>query len=221
MAKHKEEKTNVMRVLEQKKVPYAAHSYAELQLPDFTFEDNIDNSGLIEEWNASLKAADGMPLDDMTDKDRFKSYCANVAALRGIGQWMERLREQGVYDNTRIILTADHGFYVFAFPQMIYEGGTSFEQFNPLFMVKDFGSEGYSVSDALMSNADTCAIAMDGIIDEAVDPYNGQIANLTPSEGNDIIQVSDDREYGELEKRLYEFHDDVRDPKNWTVHFDE
>lgn len=28
MAKHKEEKTNVMRVLEQKKIPYTAHSYA-------------------------------------------------------------------------------------------------------------------------------------------------------------------------------------------------
>ena len=27
MAKHKEEKTNVMRTLEQKKIPYTAHSY--------------------------------------------------------------------------------------------------------------------------------------------------------------------------------------------------
>ncbi len=27
MAKHKEEKTNVMRLLDQKKVPYTPHSY--------------------------------------------------------------------------------------------------------------------------------------------------------------------------------------------------
>lgn len=27
MAKHKEEKTNVMRVLDQKKIPYTAHTY--------------------------------------------------------------------------------------------------------------------------------------------------------------------------------------------------
>ena len=33
MAKHKEEKTNVMRILEQKKVPYAAHTYAESESP--------------------------------------------------------------------------------------------------------------------------------------------------------------------------------------------
>lgn len=33
MAKHKEEKTNVMRILEQRKVPYRAHSYAETESP--------------------------------------------------------------------------------------------------------------------------------------------------------------------------------------------
>lgn len=33
MAKHKEEKTNVMRVLEQKKVPYTAHVYEESESP--------------------------------------------------------------------------------------------------------------------------------------------------------------------------------------------
>ena len=197
----------------------AAHSYAELQLPGFTFEDDVDNSGLIDEWNSSLTADGAMPIDDMTDKDRFKSYCANVAALREVGKWMDRLREQGVYDNTRIILTADHGFYVFAFPQMIYEGGTSFEQFNPLFMVKDFGADTFETSERLMSNADTCAIAMEGIIDEPVNPLNGQRAQITPPETGGIIQVSDDREYGELKKRLYEFHDDVRDPENWTVEF--
>ena len=33
MAKHKEEKTNVMRILEQKKVPYTAHTYEETESP--------------------------------------------------------------------------------------------------------------------------------------------------------------------------------------------
>ena len=33
MAKHKEEKTNVMRVLEREKVPYTAHSYDESESP--------------------------------------------------------------------------------------------------------------------------------------------------------------------------------------------
>lgn len=33
MAKHREEKTNVMRILEQKKVPYTAHAYEETESP--------------------------------------------------------------------------------------------------------------------------------------------------------------------------------------------
>ena len=33
MAKHKEEKTNVMRILEQKKIPYTAHTYEEGESP--------------------------------------------------------------------------------------------------------------------------------------------------------------------------------------------
>ena len=33
MAKHKEEKTNVMRILEQRKIPYTAHTYEESDSP--------------------------------------------------------------------------------------------------------------------------------------------------------------------------------------------
>ncbi len=33
MAKHKEEKTNVMRILEREKIPYAAHAYEETESP--------------------------------------------------------------------------------------------------------------------------------------------------------------------------------------------
>ncbi|MBR5377224.1 MAG: hypothetical protein IK139_08090 [Lachnospiraceae bacterium] len=199
----------------------AAHSYAELQLPGFTFEDDVDNSEYIDEWNSSLCANGAMPLTGMTDKDRFKSYCANVAALRALSEWMNRLKEMGVYDNTRIIIAADHGFYVFAFPQMIYEGGTSFEQFNPLLMVKDFGKKEFETSEKLMSNADVCALAMDGIISDPVDPYSGKRAKLTADDSSKTVRVSDVHEYDDLERRLYEFHDDVRIPENWTVHFSE
>ena len=33
MAKHKDEKTNVMRILDQRRIPYAAHSYEETESP--------------------------------------------------------------------------------------------------------------------------------------------------------------------------------------------
>ena len=41
MAKHKEEKTNVMRVLDQKKIPYTAHFYEDSQGPQGTREYGV------------------------------------------------------------------------------------------------------------------------------------------------------------------------------------
>lgn len=41
MAKKKEEKTNVMRILDQKKVPYTAHFYEESQGPQGTHEYGV------------------------------------------------------------------------------------------------------------------------------------------------------------------------------------
>ena len=47
MAKHKEEKTNVMRVLDQKKIPYTARFYDEAQGPDHTREYGVHVSELL------------------------------------------------------------------------------------------------------------------------------------------------------------------------------
>ena len=41
MAKQKQEKTNVMRILAQKKIPYTAHFYAESQGPEGTREYGV------------------------------------------------------------------------------------------------------------------------------------------------------------------------------------
>ena len=41
MAKNKEEKTNVMRILEQKKIPYTAHFYEESEGPEGTREYGV------------------------------------------------------------------------------------------------------------------------------------------------------------------------------------
>ncbi|MBO4862498.1 MAG: YidC/Oxa1 family membrane protein insertase, partial [Firmicutes bacterium] len=72
---------------------------------------------------------------DSAHKDRFKAggrsmniwygeqmahYQTNVATLIQIGNWLEYLKESGVYDNTRIILVADHGYYLFQSSELIH-----------------------------------------------------------------------------------------------------
>ncbi len=198
----------------------AAHSYAQLQLPDFEISDTVDNTALIDEWSKSLHADSAMPLSDMTDMDRFRGYCANVAAIRAVGEWMDQLKSEGVYDNTRIVIVADHGFASFSFPQMIYEGGTDFAKLNPLLMVKDFNESDYHTDDTLMSNADTVAIAMEGIIHDPVDPYDNSPARITYDKSGEI-ELTDYQEYdlSGMKDRLYTVHTDVRQPENWKVLF--
>ena len=45
--------------------------------------------------------------------------------------------------------------------------------YNPLLLVKDFGSKGFHVDDRFMTNADTPVLALDGLIDTPVNPFTG------------------------------------------------
>ena len=38
-----------------------------------------------------------------------KAYHTQMAALKLLGKWLDYLKENGAYDNTRIVITADHG----------------------------------------------------------------------------------------------------------------
>ncbi len=38
-----------------------------------------------------------------------QTYQVNAASMKRIGLWLEKLQRDGVYDNTRIVIVADHG----------------------------------------------------------------------------------------------------------------
>ena len=111
-----------------------------------------------------------------------KHYQCNMAAFLQLGKWFDTLREQGVYDNTRIILVADHGHGMAQFEDMIFgewDGNTwhhpqDVMSYNPLLLVKDFDSKGFRVDDRFMTNADTPILALDGLIDTPVNPFTGK-----------------------------------------------
>lgn len=106
------------------------------------------------------------------------SYECLVAALRELGNYMDYLRENDLYDNTRIIIVSDHGNAMYLFDGLVSEDYSfSAEWFNPLFMVKDFNSTGYITDYSFMTNADVPTIAMEGIIDDPVNPATGNPVN--------------------------------------------
>ena len=115
---------------------------------------------------------------------QIKTYQCNMAAFLQLGKWFDYLREQRVYDNTRIIIVADHGFALEHFEDMKFgeRDGERTEHnpedvmgYNPLLLVKDFNSKGFHLDDRFMTNADTPLLALDRIIDTPVNPFSGKV----------------------------------------------
>lgn len=131
-------------------------------------------------------------------------YQVNMASMLQLGKWFDYLRENGVYDNTRIILVADHGWKINSFDDMILNG-YDLEGLNPLLMEKDFNSKDYKVDDTFMSNADVPAIVLEDLIDEKINPYTG----------NNLVVNSEEKSPLRIESVGYEVQDNIFELSNW------
>jgi hypothetical protein len=118
-----------------------------------------------------------------TPKQR-KHYCINMAAMLKLGEWFDYLRKNDCYDNTRIILVADHGWGV-KHTDLYGDVGKWFEaeEFLPLLMVKDFNAHGFHESDELMTNADVPNLAMQELIKNPVNPFTGNLMDSHKKKG--------------------------------------
>jgi hypothetical protein len=105
---------------------------------------------------------------------REKHYHANIAALSLLGAWFSFLKENHVYDNTRIIIVSDHGENLHnSFPDnTILPDGRSLETYIGVLLVKDFNAAGdLSVDHAFMTNADASLLAVKEIIPHSANPF--------------------------------------------------
>lgn len=144
----------------------STHEPRLLQLPDYALKASVDNSGL-------QTAADGHI--DMEREEQIMHYHVNMASFLALGKWFDFLREHGAYDNTRIIIVADHGRGLAQFDYMLMKNPEiDVEWCNPLLMVKDFGAKDFSVSSEFMTNADVPTLATSGVIENPVNPFTGK-----------------------------------------------
>ncbi|MBR4551211.1 MAG: hypothetical protein IKO13_02860, partial [Oscillospiraceae bacterium] len=125
---------------------------------------------------------------------RMESYQCNMAALLQLGNWFDFLREQGVYDNTRVIIVADHGFAMNQFEDLLFGDRAQDKNlhhsedvmaYNPLFLVKDFESTGFHVDDRFMTNADTPVLALDGLVNSPINPFTGKAITDEPKDAEE------------------------------------
>ena len=170
-----------------------AHEEQLLKEPEYAPADYIDNTKYDQENKKRFKVNGKLML--MLDVYDYQHYQVNMAALMAVGRWLDYLKANGCYDNTRIIIVSDHGFSLSNFSDLLVGGSHQIdaEWFTPLLMVKDFGSHGELIqSEEFMTNADTPYLASPGVIENPVNPFTGKKITNDAKQGEQKILYSGD-----------------------------
>ena len=152
---------------------------------------------------------------------------AAMAAYLKLGAWFDPLRQLGVYDNTRIIIVADHGYPKHEVEELKIDDELDAEGLNPVLMVKDFDAAGdFRTDEAFMTNADVPTIALQGLVEEPVNPFTGRtIDDSAKTETGEVIvtsafiwdiNVNRGKVFDTSDGYFYSVHDDIFDKNNWT-----
>ncbi len=188
------------------------HEPALLQLPDYTPSKNIDNS--------IFKNVDRNNIQD-TD------YHINACALLRWAEFFDYLREQNLYDNTRIIIVSDHGSH--GKSKIYKESGKlpfRIQRMSASLLVKDFNAHGAIKTDmSFMTNADTPYLATKGLIENARNPFTGSPVKMDDEDDKlekTIVMVApavSTRVRHETEWKVdgyYKVNGSIFDENNWT-----
>ena len=151
------------------------------QMTDFSSKKNtftfIQNESTHEVF-VSLNDDFETPSESQIIDDSYIHYQANVAAFKQLGKWFDFLRENNVFDNTRIIIVSDHGRDV-----EIPCGDENVGYYSALLMEKDFNSVGeVKTNNDFMTNADTLFLAKEDL----------PISNINPFTQKELVQQKDD-----------------------------
>lgn len=183
-----------------------------------------------------LQAPDYVPVENVTDfgsggKDR--TYSSMVGILLRFADFVDFLKENNLYDNTKIILVSDHGM---SRDTGLFDNKTQHfpfykENMTASLLVKDFSSRGKLKEDyTFMTNADTPALALKDIDGKALNPFTKNPLDVNSMGGgitkNDFIKMSNaPAESTRIRKNTkftikgdewYTVKDNIFDDKNWS-----
>jgi len=200
-------------------------------LSDLTDYESSDQDSLILFTNNTtheplfLQAPDYRPAVNITNygKSIFNKetrYHINSSALISFSKYLDFLKSNDLYDNSRIIIVSDHGCLHATF---VTRTNLPFhvDQFNPLLLVKDFNARGEIITDMrFMTNADVPLLAMKDIIENPSNPFTGESIELDYKKEPQLILIDRVRlkDKGEIiinQKNSYYVHEDIFKVNNW------
>ena len=201
----------------------SAHSPVLLQMPGYTPSQVVDNP-----VRKTVTDGKGNTLT-FENEIQMGQYHTGMATMLCLADWFDYMRQNGVYDNTKIILVADHGYNIGQLPQLKMPMGNGETEdcsyYYPLLMVKDFGATGYETSQDFMTNADVPTLATQATIENPVNPFTGKpINNAEKTAHPQFILVS--RQWSAdvnngntyIADKWASVHTDMRDPQNWDFY---
>ena len=229
-----EEGTNTFLMLANE----MTHDVIELREPDYTPGNRIDNAAY-EAEHGIRRAEDGRELNlAEAEENVVIHYQSDMAAFLQLGEWFDELREQGVYDNTRIIIVSDHACYLGltgvnlgdrltdsrTASRYQAEEWTDTTCYNPLLMVKDFGAKGFTTDNTFMTNAETPGLAFEGTVENPVNPFTGNPVAREASETveHHIVEsdwhiATNNGTFFSDPLRITFRNRDIFNPDNWSV----
>jgi hypothetical protein len=156
-------------------------------------------------------------------------YHVNIASFMLLEKFFRFLKDEGVYNNTRIILVSDHGFADTDYENSItLPNGSNLQSYHPLLMVKDFCSESnhendeLTIDDSFMTNADTVSFALKEIVDNPVNPFTYQPLKTYKIDGANIVTIDalssyrhTKYKYNINKNQWLHVRDNIFDPANW------
>ena len=123
-------------------------------------------------------------------------YYNNTISLLALARWFNYLKENGVYDNTRIIIVSDHGM---GYGEKAEEGydkpelnHNNKDDYHALLLVKDFNASGAIETDmSFMTTADVPTLALEGLVENPTNPFTGNPIN-SDAKANGVYITTDD-----------------------------
>ena len=164
------------------------------------------------------------------------AYHTQMASFKLLGNFFDYLKENGIYDNTRIVIVSDHGgehqedcFEKDDALDKAITGGQYWGRghYHCLLMYKDFNASGdLKFDNTFMTNADTPSLLMKGLIEKPVNPFTGKIIPTDTTEikkdgvyvsAADTHQPSNNGKYTFSIKPTQWWHvkDDIFKAENW------
>ena len=211
------------------------HEIVALQEPEYVPAMVVDNTDFDKEHETRTdEFGNVVDFSDDTESratSRSMHYQVNMATMLKLAEWFDYMKECGVYDNTRIILVSDHsqglGFHeeLLQTVEDLDTGETwAFDEyvFNCLLMVKDFDSQEFTYDNTFMTNADTPVMALDGIVDDPVNPFTGNPIDSSAKDAPEMhlfasnewhVDINNGNEF--MPGEWFSVHDDVSDEANW------